>query len=115
MKKLCEISQNVKYDLFLLWSAGIKERGDFAGRWQRATAKLGSGFIKEKYRLFARLYENCSASNRKIIINTLLPIAGARSLLSEFYTDLEKDEIFYSILISEINSILEASYGKGRN
>lgn len=115
MKKLCEISQNVKYDLFLLWSAGIKERGDFAGRWQRVTAKFGSGFIKEKYRLFARLYENCSASNRKIIINTLLPIAGARSLLSEFYADLERDEIFYSILISEINSILEASYGKGRN
>lgn len=115
VKRLCEVSSNAKYDLFLLWNAGIKQRGDFAGRWRRVVTALGEGFIQENYQMFSALYEQCTLENRKIIIDTFLTEIDRKRILCEFYGSVGQDENFYILLASEINCILEENHGKDGN
>lgn len=108
VKRLCEIDQEAKYDLFLLWSKGVKEGGDFLSRLNRAADSLGDSFIEENFKLFDRLYENCNTVHRKEIIEILLESVSVEKIVKEFFADIEKDENYCRLLLNIINVQMEA-------
>lgn len=110
-KRLCEVSQNVKYDIVLLWSSGLKEHGDFSGRWRRVVSALGEDYIKINYKYLVGLYNNCSVVNRRIIFEQLITDVDKWLLLTEFFDNAEKDENFYLLLAAELNNKLEGING----
>ena len=110
-KRLCEVSQNVKYDIVLLWSSGLKEHGDFSGRWRRVVSALGEDYIKINHKHLVGLYNNCSVVNRRIIFEQLITDVDKWLLLTEFFDNAEKDENFYLLLAAELNNKLEGING----
>jgi hypothetical protein len=108
VKRLCEIDQEAKYDLFLLWSKGVKDGGDFLSRLNRAADRLGDSFIEENFKLFDQLYQNCNAAHRKEIIEMLLESVSVEQIVKEFFADIDKDENYCRLLLNIINVQMEA-------